>query len=368
MLIATTSPLLWYLTRVSGLAALVMLGAVALLGIAVAGKILPSGVARFLGPDLHRRLSLTLVVVLAIHILTALADSFVPIGWTAAVIPFLSHYRRAFVGFGTLAFDGLLIVIASSLARQHLGFALWKRTHMLVWLVLALAIVHGLGTGSDTRLAAVLAVYGAITAGVIVLAVLRIRRDPDLAHTARTLGMVGVLGVPGVVALWARSGPLRPGWSARIDGTAPTTATTAAVTRSSEPLGGPITATVTQTQATSATDLTIAGAIGGTNERLTVVLTGQPSEGVFAVSGGTVTLGTPSAPNLCHGSVTALGGSTISFSLACPHATVEGTAALAIDANGATGQVSFSTAPSEALNAAPSIGAPEADGSEGSDA
>lgn len=367
MLIATASPALWYLTRVSGLAALIILGAVALLGIAVAGKLLPSGAARFLGPDLHRRLSLTLVVVLGIHIATALADSFVPIGWSAAIVPFLSHYRRAFVGFGTLAFDGLLIVIASSLVRHHLGFSLWKRTHLLVWLVLALAIVHGLGTGSDSRLAAVLITYGAISVGIIVLATLRIRRDPDLAHAARTLGIVGVLGVPGVVALWARSGPLRPGWSARIDGTATAVAATA-VTRSPDPLGGTITAAVTTTQAQGTTDLTIAGSVIGTNEQLRVVLAGQESDGLFAVSSGTVTVGTTTTASLCHGTVTALQGSAISFALTCPHGTVDGTATLTIEGRSATGDVSFSSATSQAPSVAPSIATPGADGAEESDA
>jgi len=200
-MIATTSPLLWYLTRISGLLALTILAVVAVLGVGVAGKLLPTGVARFLGPDLHRRLSLTLLVVLCVHITAALADTFVPIGWIAALVPFVSRYRRAFIGFGTLAFDGLLIVVATSLVRHRLGFSTWKRVHTLAWVILGLVLVHSLGTGSDARNVVILGLYGLATAVLVLATTLRLARDPDAARSLKVAGILGLVGLPTAIAL-----------------------------------------------------------------------------------------------------------------------------------------------------------------------
>jgi len=340
--IALASPFLWYLTRVSGLLALVLLGTLAVLGIAVAGKLVPTGFSRLLVPDLHRRLSTTLIAVLVIHVVTALADTFVHIGWWAAVVPFVARYRRAFIGFGTLALDLLLLVVATSLVRHRLGFRPWKRIHWLAWAVLGLALVHGLGSGSDTRDAVILALYGALSLALVATSSARLWRDPELAPRTRAISTVALLGVPVLLVLWARSGPLERTWASRVDGTTPAAAgIPATASTSAFPLGGSIAGTASSTQSTLGTDLVLAGSIGGTNERFRFDLFGKPTASGFVVTRASVRVGTAQSPSLCAGAVTSVVTSAVSFTVVCPRGAVAGVAHLLLSGSSVGGSIGF---------------------------
>lgn len=212
--------LAWYLTRASGLVLLVLLTLVVLLGIST--TVSPAGgrLPRFVATDLHRRVSLLAVALLAVHIATSIADSWVTITWVDAVVPFVGSYRPVWLGLGTLAVDLLLAVVVTSLLRHRLGPRPWRAVHLLAYLAWPVAVLHGLGTGSDVRRTWVLVLTLACV-GAVLLAV---------AH--RLLAVDGALGRPRVVALvvlplaplalaaWALGGPLAPGWSQRA-GTPP---------------------------------------------------------------------------------------------------------------------------------------------------
>ena len=98
-------PLLWYLNRSTGLVVLVLLTATVLLGVLATGRggrVLP----RFVGQALHRNLALWSVVLLVVHITTAVVDTYVDIRWWQAVVPWVgATYLPLWLGLGTLAFD-----------------------------------------------------------------------------------------------------------------------------------------------------------------------------------------------------------------------------------------------------------------------
>lgn len=96
---------LWFVSRSSGLVLLVLLSVVMMLGVATQAGWAPRGWPRFVLAELHRTLSLFAVALLALHVLTAILDRYVSIGWAATVIPFLSPYRRLAIGLGTVAAD-----------------------------------------------------------------------------------------------------------------------------------------------------------------------------------------------------------------------------------------------------------------------
>ena len=78
--------LLWYLNRSTGLVVLALLTVTTILGIlatARGGRLLP----RFVGQALHRNLALWSLVLLVLHVTTAVADSYVDIRWWQAVVP-----------------------------------------------------------------------------------------------------------------------------------------------------------------------------------------------------------------------------------------------------------------------------------------
>src|SRR5438105_2844603 len=121
--------ILWYATRGAGAVSLVLLTGVLVLGIAGALRWQTPGWPRFLTTSFHRNLALLSLVFLAVHIVTAVVDPFTALGWTAAVIPFLSPYRRLWLGLGVVATDLLLAVAVTSSLRRMIGHRTWRLIH-----------------------------------------------------------------------------------------------------------------------------------------------------------------------------------------------------------------------------------------------
>jgi len=144
------SQLTWFVTRGSGAVALLMLTATFVLGIPT---VLSSGsryAPRLIVQQLHRNISLVMVVFLAVHIATSVLDSFVDIRWIDAVVPFVSHYQPVWLGLGAIAVDILLAVIVTSLVRTRLSYGAWRTVHLAAYACWPIAFVHGLAIGTDT--------------------------------------------------------------------------------------------------------------------------------------------------------------------------------------------------------------------------
>jgi predicted ferric reductase len=141
--------LLWYTTRGAGAVSLVLLSAVVVLGILSVLRVQSPSWPRFLTVGLHRNLALMTLVFLALHIVTAVVDPFTHLGWLAAVIPFSSYYRTFWLGLGTIAFELLLAVVVTSLARGLIGQFAWRLVHWLTYACWPFAVLHGVGTVTD---------------------------------------------------------------------------------------------------------------------------------------------------------------------------------------------------------------------------
>ena len=141
--------LLWYTTRAAGAVSMILLTLVVVLGIMSALRATPRGLPRFFTPGLHRNIALVALVFLALHVVTAVVDPFTSLGWGVAVIPFSSYYRTFWLGLGTIAFELLIAITVTSLVRGLLGHTAWRAIHWLTYAAWPVAIVHGLGTGTD---------------------------------------------------------------------------------------------------------------------------------------------------------------------------------------------------------------------------
>ena len=147
-----SSPVLWYATRATGLMALVLLTATMVLGILTTVRFSTNrwpGVAQ---QDIHRRVSMLAVLFVALHVLTSVLDSFVNIGWAAIVVPFASDYKRLWVGLGAISIDILLAVWVTSMLRHRVPAHIWRGLHWLAYVSWPIAVVHGIGIGTDMRL------------------------------------------------------------------------------------------------------------------------------------------------------------------------------------------------------------------------
>jgi methionine sulfoxide reductase heme-binding subunit len=143
----TSSTALWYASRATGVVSLVLLSAVMIIGILVNRQGRLPGLPRFAVLGLHRNLSLLAVAFVAIHVITAVADSYVSISLAAAVIPFVSSYEPLWLGLGAVSLDLMIAVIVTSL-----------------WPV---AVVHGIFSSKDLQSGPLLYLSVACIAAVI---------------------------------------------------------------------------------------------------------------------------------------------------------------------------------------------------------
>lgn len=216
LLAATAGPsLAWYLTRATGTVALLLLSATVTLGVLDVSRYSSPRMPRFLLDAVHRNVALMAVVFLALHVITTLLDSFAPISILAAFVPFTSSYRPFWLGLGAVAFDLLLALVITSLMRRRLGISAWRATHWLAYACWPIALLHGLGTGSDVKSGWMLLVT--ISCVVIVLGATCARALRGWPQKARIRG--AALATTGAFALflvlWVPSGPLGSEWARR---------------------------------------------------------------------------------------------------------------------------------------------------------
>ena len=212
---SSNGKMLWYLTRGTGVVALVLLSAGVLLGVMSSMRWRPPRTPRFLVFGLHRNVTLLGLAFVVVHAITTVVDHFAPIGYQDAVLPFLSPYRPVWLGLGTVAFDALLALIATSLLRARIGLKTWRAVHWLSYAAWPVALMHSLGTGSDARSGWLGALAVACTGAIGLAALWRVAAAVGAPGRIRAAAAVAAVGVPLGMLLWASSGPLRKGWAAR---------------------------------------------------------------------------------------------------------------------------------------------------------
>ncbi len=150
-MIAVSSPVLWYLSRASGIVSLLLFTCVMALGIMTATRVGGRPLPRFAVAELHRRLALLAVVFLGLHVGTTVLDSFVNISVLAVVIPGASSYKTLYVALGAVAIDLLLAVVVTSLLRQRISATSWRLVHWIAYLSWPIALLHAFLIGTDTK-------------------------------------------------------------------------------------------------------------------------------------------------------------------------------------------------------------------------
>ena len=327
-MIATSGPTtLWYLSRGTGVVALLLLTAAVVLGVAGPLRARP----RVLLAGLHRNIPLLAIAFVAAHVLTTVADGYAPIGVKDGIFPFLSPYRPVWLGLGTVAFDLLLAVVATSLLRARIGLRGWRAVHWLAYCRGRSRSCTGsapaptrsrAGAGSHRRLHARGGGRRRAAGGA----------DPRTRR--RTSGSLALGAVPAVLLvlfIWAKTGPLQQGWALRA-GTPSSLIPAASRDVSTAGKGGgstvqqrapatplPYTATVsgslTQAQpnssgiATVQIDARTSGPVAG---RLRATLYGVPLDnGGLSMQSSDVAYATAGSPAAYRGRVVALAGTHI---------------------------------------------------------
>ena len=71
------------------------------------------------------------------------------VGLFALLVPFADAAHPFWVGLGALAFELVVALVVTSLLRRHLSRRTWKGIHWLAYAAWPLALIHGIGMGSD---------------------------------------------------------------------------------------------------------------------------------------------------------------------------------------------------------------------------
>jgi sulfoxide reductase heme-binding subunit YedZ len=350
MMTALASPssasTLWYLTRGTGTIALLLLTAVLLLGVlARGGRSLPA-CPRFVTPALHRNLSLLTVVILAVHILTAVADPYAPIRLIDAVVPFVSSYRPIWLGLGALAFDILIALIITSLLRTRLGQRTWRAVHWAAYASWPVAVAHGLGSGTDVRSRWLLIVTIACAGAVLSAVLWRTLRLSAVSARRRRAAIGVVVAVPLLLAGFAVIGPLAPRWAARAGTPAAQLASNSTTTDTAADVAlpsGAATFSGSVVRGGTVDTVVLAGPLRGEpGGQLSITLTGRPAAGGgIDLSAGSVRYARGAARYL--GPVTTLRGGDVEAILVGPAGHVRMVAELTISrSENFTGTVTLS--------------------------
>jgi DMSO/TMAO reductase YedYZ heme-binding membrane subunit len=341
----------WFLTRASGLVSIVLLSATILVGVVASVGWTTERWPRFLSQDVHRNLSLLCIAFVGVHVVTTVADGYVPIGFLDVVLPFRSPYRPIYLGLGALCFDLLLAVLITSGLRHRIGFGSWRFVHWLAYLCWPIALIHGLGSGTDTPLPILLSVESACTVVVLAAFAWRLTTGRTLPVGRRAAAGIGAVVVTLAIVGFAALGPLRPGWSHRSGTSSALLAQLAArsgaaagtPSTASSPAGAGSTTSTTSTPASAASGTSVVPTVPFTSKvigtqtqtqpdaqgviqvtlgmhlqnasstPLMIVLIGQESSGGgVSLSSGTVTFGP------YHGSVMALNGGTVTAQVQMP--------------------------------------------------
>jgi hypothetical protein len=326
MLAAATGPsAYWYLTRGTGVVALLLLTAGLVLGVLTSTRWAAPRWPRFVVSGLHRSVTLFALAFVVVHVLTTILDGYAPVGLKDAIIPFVSRYRPLWVGFGAVAFDLLLALILTSLLRARVGFRAWRYVHWLAYASWPVALVHALGTGSDAR-TGWFGLLALASAGSVIAAVLwRVLEARSAAGSVRLAGAAAALVVPAIVGIWSLTGPLHSGWAARAGTPSNLLAVRSVqvtklvtVSAGTQLPAAPYDASLSGqvSQSGGGDGLVTVGldgsAAGGSKGVLHVTLRGVPLEGGgIQLTDSSVTFGSQGAPQAYSGRIVSLNGSEL---------------------------------------------------------
>jgi DMSO/TMAO reductase YedYZ heme-binding membrane subunit len=347
--LATGPSAYWYATRGAGVVALLLLTASLVIGIVDFSRWQSERWPRFVIDGVHRAVSLLAVAFVAVHVATTVADGFTSIDLVDAVVPFAASYRPLWLGLGTLALDLLLALTLTSVLRRRLGHSAWRAVHWTAYACWPLALVHGLGTGTDTTLGWMLLLTLLCT--VAVLAAVGWRASAAAAGDRRRGTLVGAVAASAVIALviWVVAGPLGPNWASRAGtpatllasvkpsaGAGPATAARdAAATSLRVPFSARLRGTVDQrgSAAAGVAVLDIRTKLhGGAAGSLEIQIQGQPlGDGGVSMTASRVALGPPGEPSLYRGRLVALRGTRLLGRVSDGTGSVELDVNLAID-------------------------------------
>lgn len=174
----------WYLSRSSGIVALVLLVLSVVWGVLLATRALRHIDRPAWLLDLHKWLGGTALVMTGLHMLGLYLDGYIQFGLTELLVPGSSEFRPLAVAVGVLSFYVMVAVQATSYMRRWLSKRLWRGIHLLSYGLVWGAAIHAGLAGTDTVnrayqvLALILTMVAVAATMIRIVTPSRVRRVP----------------------------------------------------------------------------------------------------------------------------------------------------------------------------------------------
>jgi sulfoxide reductase heme-binding subunit YedZ len=197
------SELAWYTARAGGLVAFGLLTVCVLLGIAMSGRVRLARWPQFAVEDVHRFAGLLIGAFIVLHGAALFVDSYLPFSLTQLLVPGTAAYRPLPVALGIVAAELVAALAVTNHYRRALPYRFWRRAHYVNFAVWALALVHGIASGTDSAATWALALYAACAGSVAGATVWRALKAQRLEAWAVRLwpGTAALLGAELILAL-----------------------------------------------------------------------------------------------------------------------------------------------------------------------
>ncbi len=169
-------PHAWFLTRATGITALVALSLDVALGLLMSTR-RTGGTSLSRGDivALHQWLSPIALALVAGHAGVLLLDGYIGFDAVDVVVPFAARWRPFAIGLGTIAAYLAFVVHASFGFRKRIGTRWWRRVHYASFVAFTAAVGHALLAGTDTFRPWALAIMAPPVLAIVVLVGLRAR-------------------------------------------------------------------------------------------------------------------------------------------------------------------------------------------------
>lgn len=155
----TSSSLPWYISRASAISAYLIMFLVIVWGMGMT----IGYTYRIANPVkawiIHKYISISLGIMVSVHIFSLLFDKFINFELGDILIPFASSFKAVYLSLGIISFYILLAVILSSLLLRIKSPRFWRGLHYSVYPLFAISLTHGLFIGTDSSVPAMKAVY-----------------------------------------------------------------------------------------------------------------------------------------------------------------------------------------------------------------
>ena len=163
-----TAHLTWYVARGSGIVTWGLLVASMVWGLLYATRVMRRRVSLWWLLGVHRFLGVLAIAFTGVHVAALILDRYIDFSITDVLVPFTSRWHPLATAWGIIAMYLLLAVEGTSLLKARIPHRWWRTIHLGSYPLFALATVHALSAGTDSK--AVIGDGLAISIGAVAIA------------------------------------------------------------------------------------------------------------------------------------------------------------------------------------------------------